>query len=504
MASVVALAQAPHKCADVAQFTAPGVALRITKAEQIPAAPPGTVRISPMFPGTVGVAIPSYCRVDGVIDERTGVDGKPYGIGFALALPDSWNEGFLFQGGGGLNGSVAPPLGTPASGDVPALSRGFAVVTTDSGHTGAVFDGAFFRDQQAALDFYYVAIGRVAVLAKQMIAWYYARPAEHSYYDGCSTGGREGMIMSQRFPSYFDGIVSGDPAIRTGYSNLALGYIGAVFAEAAGRDDSGKPAPLLADAGRKLIIDSLLDKCDAKDGLRDGMIFNPRACDFDPAALVCRGPKNEASLTAAQADALKKAFAGPKSLHGDEIYPGVPWDVGMGEHKGLPGLLFGPFIPVPTAAGRGDFDLQKEAARIASNTNGLLGDSTWTNLSSFAAHGKLLFYHGLSDPWFSPWDTREYYEKMAHDTSGTQPVQAWSRLFLVPGMGHCAGGSATLDHFDMLTAIVDWVEKNRAPDSVIATGAAFPGRSRPLCPYPQHAEYSGHGDSNDAANFTCK
>jgi feruloyl esterase len=176
----------------------------------------------------------------------------------------------------------------------------------------------------------------------------------------------------------------------------------------------------------------------------------------------------------------------------------------MGEHKGLPGLLFGPFIPVPTAAGRGDFDLQKEAARIASNTNGLLGDSTWTNLSSFAAHGKLLFYHGLSDPWFSPWDTREYYEKMAHDTSGTQPVQAWSRLFLVPGMGHCAGGSATLDHFDMLTAIVDWVEKNRAPDSVIATGAAFPGRSRPLCPYPQHAEYSGHGDSNDAANFTCK
>jgi len=501
-ASVVALAQAPHQCADTAQFSSAGIALRITKTQPIPTAPPGTVRISPMFPGTVGVAIPSYCRVDGVIDQRTGVDGKPYGIGFALALPDSWNGRFLFQGGGGLNGTVAPPLGTPASGNIPALARGFAVVTTDSGHTGAVFDGSFFRDQQASLDFYYVAIGRVADLAKQMIAWYYGRPAEHSYYDGCSTGGREAMIMSQRYPSSFDGIVSGDPAIRTGYSNLALGYIGSVFAAAAGTDANGKPAQLLSDADRKLIVGSLLGRCDAKDGLRDGMIFNTRACDFDPTALICAGPKTDSCLTAVQADALKKAFAGPKNLHGDELYPGVPWDVGMGDHRGLPGLLYGPFIPVPTGAGA-HFDLLNEAAHIASNPTALLGDSTWTNLSSFAAHGKLIFYHGLSDPWFSPWDTREYYERMGRDT-GVNPVQSWSRLFLVPGMGHCAGGGETLDHFDMLTPIVDWVEKNQAPDSVTATGPAFPGRSRPLCPYPQHAQYSGHGDPNDAANFTCR
>jgi feruloyl esterase len=501
-AAVVAFAQAPHQCADVVQFTAPGVALRIAKAERIPAAPPNTVRVSPAFPGAIGVAIPSYCRADGVIDERTGVDGAAYGIGFALALPDNWNGRFLFQGGGGLNGSVAPPLGMSAAGDAPALARGFAVVTTDSGHKGRGFDGAFFRDQQASLDFYYVAIGRVTALAKQMIAWYYGRPAEFSYYCGCSTGGREAMIMSQRYPSYFDGIVSGDPAIRTGYSNLALGYIGAVFAEAAGKDAAGKPAQLLSEAERELIVDSLLDKCDAKDGLRDGMIFNSSACDFDPATLVCQGPKTDRCLTAAQADALKKAFAGPKNSNGDQIYPGFPWDVGMAEQKGLPGLLSGPSTPVQPAAGRPAFDLQREAARIASNTAAPLGDSTWTNLSTFAAHGKLIFYHGLSDPWFSPWDTLDYYEKMARAT-GRNPVQDWSRLYLVPGMGHCAGGSATLDRFDMLTAIVDWVENNKAPDSVIATGAAFPGRSRPLCPYPQHAEYSGHGDPNDAANFTC-
>jgi feruloyl esterase len=501
MAAATAAFAQVHKCADMAHFTSPGVNLRINQVLTVPQA--GAVRMLPASSGAAGVTIPSHCRVEGAIDQRTGADGKSYGIGFALALPDSWNGGFLFQGGGGLNGSVAPPLGMNAAGDAPALARGFAVVSTDSGHKGKVFDGGFFRDQQASLDFYYIAIGRVTVLAKQMIAWYYGRPAEHSYYDGCSTGGREAMIMSQRYPSYFDGIVSGDPAMRTGYSNLALGYIGAVFAAAAGKDATGKTADLLSDADRKLIVDSLLDRCDAKDGLRDGMIFNTRACDFDPAALVCQGPKTDKCLTAAQANALKKAFAGPKNLHGDEIYPGVPWDVGMGDHKGLPGLLYGPFIPVPTAAGKADFDLQKEAARIGANANELLGDSTWTNLSTFAAHGKLIFYHGLSDPWFSPWDTLEYYERMGRDT-GVNPVQSWSRLYLVPGMGHCGGGSAALDHFDMLTAVVDWVEKDHAPDSVIATGAAFPGRRRPLCPYPQHAEYSGQGDPNDAANFTCR
>ena len=313
IAAPLAFAQdAPH-CADMLKYQAPGLNAHDHQSRCDAA---GTQKI-PEFPQVRRlVALPAFCRVDGVIDQRTGAEGKQYGIGFALALPDQWNGRFLFQGGGGLNGNVAPPLGLQAAGDQPALARGFAVVTTDSGHKGGVFDGSFFRDQQASLDFYYVAIGRVARLAKQMIASYYGRAAEHSYFDGCSTGGREAMIMSQRYPEYFDGIVSGDPAIRTGHSNLALGFMTAVFDQAAPKDDSGKPDPkkTFSASDRKLIVNSLLQACDAKDGLKDGMIFNQRACDFDPAALVCSGSKTETCLSKAQVDALKKAFAGPKSV----------------------------------------------------------------------------------------------------------------------------------------------------------------------------------------------
>src|SRR5580658_6706087 len=308
LAASAALAQsgAPH-CADMLKYQAPGLKLAITKAD---ATPPGTQRI-PNPPNAPPIALPAYCHVEGVIDQRAGAEGKQYGIGFALALPDEWNGRFLFQGGGGLNGNVAPPLGLQAAGNQPALARGFAVVTTDTGHKGSAFDGSFFRDQHATLDFYYVAIGRVARLAKEMSAAYYGRGAQHSYFDGCSTGGREAMIMSQRYPEYFDGIISGDPAIRTGHSNLALGFMTAEF--------QPDPKKFFSDSDRKLIVNSVLQACDAKDGLKDGMIFNSRACEFDPATLVCSGSKTDGCLTRAQADTLKKAFAGPKSARGDAI-----------------------------------------------------------------------------------------------------------------------------------------------------------------------------------------
>ncbi len=272
------------------------------------------------------------------------------------------------------------------------------------------------------------------------------------------------------------------------------------------KDANSKPdvKKTFSDSDRKLIVDSILQVCDAKDGLKDGMIFNMRACQFNPDTLVCSGAKNDSCLARAQADALKKAFAGPKRSDGAEVYPGTPYDAGIADKAGIPGLLGGPVIPVATAANFADFNVDRETDRVLANQTALLGDSTWTNLTTFAGHGgKLLFYHGLSDPWFSPLDTLGYYEKMAKDT-GNGSVESWSRIYLVPGMGHCQGGSATLDRFDMLSAVVDWVEKGVAPDRVIATGPAFPGRSRPLCPYPQHAEYMGHGDANDASNFVCK
>src|SRR5262245_44672639 len=258
-------------CADMNTFQTSGASVSITKAEK-PAD-----------------NLPARCRVDGVIDQRTGAGGKTYGIGFALALPDNWNGRFLFQGGGGLNGNVANPTGAQAAGEASALARGFAVVTTDTGHKGTGgFDASFMVDQQAALDFYYVAIGRVAPLAKEIIARYYGKPADHSYYVGCSTGGREAMIMSQRYPSYFDGIVSGDPAIRTGNSNLGLAYFGATL---------NGINPKLTDADKKLIVSSIVNSCDEKDGLKDGLIFNTKACTFNPAQIACTGAKTDGCLT---------------------------------------------------------------------------------------------------------------------------------------------------------------------------------------------------------------
>jgi feruloyl esterase len=385
---------------------------------------------------------------------------------------------------------------------VPALARGFAVVTTDSGHKGAVFDGSFMKDQQANLDFAYAAVGRVTQLAKQMVAQYYGAAPRHSYFDGCSTGGREAMLATQRYPVYFDGVIAGDPAMRTGYSNLADAWLTVALNQIAPKDDAGKPvaARVFSDSDKKLIVNSVLEQCDAADGLKDGMIFNSRACRFDPASLTCKGAKAEGCLTSAQVGALQKGFAGPKNVRGKQVYPGFPFDTGIAASgQGvIPGLL----NPGPSPVGGPnlslDLDIDEAAAAIAADSRTALTDSVSTDLTTFARHGgKLIFYHGLSDPWFSPLDTLGYYERLGK-------VSEWSRLYLVPGMGHCQGGTATLDHFDALTAMVDWVEKGVAPDSITATGRAFPGRSRPLCAWPKHAHYKGQGNTEDAGNFECR
>jgi hypothetical protein len=498
-----------EKCADLENLKLAGSTMAITKAEEIPTAPAGTVRASNLSPDTIPVAIPSYCRADGALDPRTGVDGKAYAIGFEIALPDRWNGRFLFQGGGGLNGAVNPPLGVQAAADNPALARGFAVVSTDTGHKGAVFDSSFMKDQLASLDFAYVAVGRVTVLAKEIIAQYYGQPAKHSYYDGCSTGGREGMLMSQRYPTYFDGIVSGDPAMRTGYSNIGLSYARAAFSQIAPKDSSGKPDPTkdFSDGDKKLLADAIMKTCDEKDGLRDGMIFNPQACRFDPAVLQCQAAKAESCLTSPQVGALQKAFAGPRDSHGHPVYAPFPWDTGYLQGVGGP---FASFLPsagpniLANVMPPSDVDVDKLVAAVEGNENQTLTDTTWTNLSTFFGRGgKLVFYHGTSDPVFSPFDTLAYYEKMSEANGGPDQVMSSSRFFFVPGMNHCQGGPAALDKFDLLGAVVDWVENGQAPDSVVATGKAFPGRSRPLCAYPKHAQYRGQGNPEDAGSFEC-
>ena len=506
---ITAFAQTNSKCADMAKLKSPGVTLEITRAEAMPAgrAPGGRGGRG----GPAGPELPAHCRIDGMMDKRTGTDGKTYGIRFAIALPDNWTGQYLQQGGGGLNGSVGEPTGAQAAGDKPALVRGFAVATTDTGHqsTGGGFDGSFMQDQQAALDFEYVANGRVAVLAKQIIESYYGKPVTHSYFVGCSTGGREAMLMSQRYPLYFDGIVAGSPAMRTGHSNLATRTVTVNLNKIAPKGPNGQPVPGggLSDGDRKVIIAKILDVCDARDGMKDGMVFDVTGCTFKPADLQCPAAKMEGCLSKEQVDAITTAFAGPKDSRGNQVYPGFFFDTGItATGGGIPGLLATGNSPIgpPTAAVSQDVDA--EAARVNSNPTALIGDSwTWTNLSTFSSHGgKLLFYHGVSDPWFSAKDTIDYYQRMSMANGGEAKVKDWSRLFLSPGMGHCSGGSATLDTFDMLSASVNWVEKNTPPDAITATGRAFPGRSRPLCPYPAHAQYNGAGDPENASSYSCR
>jgi hypothetical protein len=501
-----------QKCADLTKLQIPGSGMTITKAAIVPVAAPGTVRPS-QFSDTIQVAVPSYCRADGVIDSRTGLDGKSYAIGFAIALPDKWNGRFLFQGGGGLNGSVGAPFGEQAAGQIPGLVRGFAVASTDSGHKGAVFDASFMKDQLASLDFAYIAVGRVTVLAKQIIADYYGQPAKHSYYDGCSTGGREGMLMSQRDPTYFDGIVSGDPAMRTGYSNTGLAWARNAFAEIAPKDASGTPDPSkdFSASDKKLLADAILGACDTKDGLKDGMIFNVQACHFDPAVLTCKGAKTDVCLSSEQVGALEKAFSGPKDSRGSEVYASWPYDPGdILPSTGGFGAAFSNFLPsaapnpLAPVQPRANLTIDQMVANVEADQNEKLTDTTWTNLSSFSEDGgKLIFYHGTADPVFSSFDTLAYYTRMAADNGGLDQVENWSRFFFVPGMNHCAGGPATLDKFDLLGAVVKWVEDGTAPDAVVATGKAFPGRSRPLCAYPKYARYKGTGNPEDASSFEC-
>jgi feruloyl esterase len=502
-ASLPVCAQSTDPCSGLTALRIDGV--EITKAAPIAA---GTT-IPGLWPGAPSIGpLPAHCRVDGVIHRRKGVGGEEFGIGFAIALPDkaAWNGDFMMQGGGGGNGFVAYPTGAGDAGDTPALSRGFAVASTDTGHKSKTgpFDFSFMRDQQAYLDFAFLANAEVAGVARQIVAAYYAKPASYSYFVGCSTGGREGMILSQRYPTVFNGIVSGDPAMRTGLSNLAIAqWIPVAYNQAAPNDASGTPQidKFLTDGDRKLLMDALMKQCDARDGVADGMISDPLGCDFDPAVLACKPGQTDACIAPEKIAAIKKAFAGPRNAYGTQIYPGFLYDAGIAAKAPLPGLLaltkngiFGSYTTATTL----DLD---QATLHASDP---LVEPASTNLSTFALNGgKLIFFHGDSDPWFSALDTLGYYKSLAAANGGEEKVAQWSRLFLVPGMSHCDGGPS-LDRFDMLTAIVDWVEKGIAPDSVVATGKAFPGRSRPLCPYPTHAQYTGSGNTEDARNFRCQ
>jgi feruloyl esterase len=473
--------------------------VRIISASHLDAAP-----AKAGGPGGFGAeaALPAHCRVEGVINERKGKDGKDYGIHFAIALPDQWSGRFLLQGGGGLNGTVGNPTGPVASDGRPALARGFAVISSDSGHKGAVFDQTFMADQRAALDFAETSVKTVAVLGKALTRHYYGQAPAHSYMTGCSTGGREGMLASQRYPELFDGIIAGAPAFRAGDSNLGVEYTQVLFNQAAPLGADGKPdfTKVLTAPDRKTLLDGLLAQCDNLDGLKDGMIENVAQCDFKPAKLQCSGAKNDSCLSAGQVNALEKGLAGPFDKAGYPIYTPMTFDTGiMATPLGyLPTGGPGPFGPPSTAT---SIDLDARIHALRQDAAGRLTDANyWTNLNTFLDRGgKILFYHGVSDFWFSPLATWDYYQRAA-ETNGAAFTDA-SRFYMVPGMLHCGGGNS-FDQFDMLTSLVDWVEQGKAP-AVTAHRSGKAEETRPLCPYPSHAQYLG-GDATKAASFACR
>jgi len=503
-------------CSSLLNFDAPGVTF--SKAETV--AP--------------GNALPAYCLVRGTINKRIGAGGREFGIGFELRLPDAWTERFLFQGGGGMDGVVRPATGAvPISGSTaaPALARGFAVATTDSGHQGqggmfgAPADSSFGIDQQARVDQAYGGFIAVTELARRMIAGYYGQPWKKSYFMGCSNGGRQALLAAQRFPLVFDGVMSVAPAARVGTATISSAWETIAFSEIAPRDSAGRPilSKAFSNGDLTLLGKSVAEACDAKDGVKDGLIFNTKECRFDPAVLICNGAKTDACLSAPQVAALKKVFAGPKNSRGEALYSDWPYDTGVAApgwralklgtsetpapnsadvmlmFSGLKGFFFTPpdpeFDPMK-------FNFDTDPARLA-DTN-VLQDSLLTFLSTFSARGgKLMMIHGMSDPFFSAYDTARYYEGVVRDNGGLQKTMPWVRFFEVPGMNHCGGGPA-LEDFDPLTALVEWTEKDQAPEHMVATGKSFAGVSRPVCAYPAYPHYRGTGSEGDAASFECK
>jgi feruloyl esterase len=504
-----------QRCTALAGLDAPDH--RVDAAEWVPAGPMAT------RPGAAPVQLPAHCLFRVTIEPRpSGLPDLSYGTGIELRLPERWNGRLLFQGGGGLNGVLNPALGN-VTGFPSALQRGFAVVSTDGGHRGRNnIDARFGADQQARLDFGWQAIERGVREAKMLLTRFYDRGPEYSYIMGCSTGGREAMMAAQRLPQHFDGVVAGNPSFNLTRIAMNQVYSLQVITHIAPRDAQGRPQlhAAFTDVQLGAIREALLARCDALDGLADGMINDFKSCDFHPRMQVCgaaSAPGEQRCLTPAQAQALEKIFAGARNSRGEKLYGSYTWDTGIASqawrsmHLGTPNRLpanatlgrdtlreFALTPPDPTLDPL-SFDFDRDLARLRETE--AINDAVATMLTTFAARGgRMIVYHGLSDQAMATGALVDWYEQLT--PRDQQGPQQWARLLLVPGMTHCGGGEAT-DRFDMLTAIQQWVEQGRAPDRIIATGNAFPGVTRPLCPYPAVARYIG-GDPADAASFSCR
>jgi pimeloyl-ACP methyl ester carboxylesterase len=493
------------------------------------------------------VIFPRHCVVRGQIDERTGADGKPYAIGFELRLPARGHNGALFfQGGGGTDGVVNPAYGDLINNPMTnALTRGYAVVSTDAGHAGMA-DVSFGLDPRARIDYGYNAVGRVTRVAKQLLLAHYGVAPQRSYFVGCSNGGRQALVAATRFPEEFDGILAVDPGIHLPRAALAQAW------DTRQLTSAGMPGQLPREVFTEEVLASvangILARCDGLDGVVDGIVADAAGCaeafDFERDVPTCAEP-GPGCLAAPLKAALAAVFGGVQSSTGASLYAPFPWDPGISGSNWRFWKLDAGFAPVPlnTIVGAGalgyvfttppdqpdlsdggfgyqlGLDIDAAAAKIAA-TDGDFAESALdfmtppdpTDLSRLQRRGgKLLVVHGSADPVFSVEDSVDWYEALL---AADPEAPSYARLFLVPGMNHCAGGPAT-DRFDLLPALEHWVEGGSAPASarasvnaespdVIARG--WPGtRTRLLCAYPAHAVFTpGAIDRESASSFSCE
>jgi feruloyl esterase len=434
------------------------------------------------------------CRVAATIRPSSDSD-----IRIEVWLPsEGWNGKLEANGNGGWTGSISPQ--TLAAG----VTRGYASAMSDLGHEGSSASFALGHPEKL-VDFGYRAAHEMAVAAKAIVAGYYGNGPKLSYWNGCSAGGRSALMEAQRFPADFDGIIAGAPGLNwTGRALLSVR-----IAQAAHKNDEAYIPP----DKYSVIHEAVLQACDARDGVNDGVLEDPRRCDFDPADLLCKGPDSLRCLTAPQVETARTIYAAVMNPRTKKsVVPGFErgsepgWATMAGPKPFAIGAdLFKYVVFQDPAWDYKTFDFDSELARTEKAESGLLNAMN-PNLSAFMDRGgKLIQYHGWNDPQIAPSTSVEYYTSVLDTMGGAAKVQGSYRLFMVPGMGHCRGGDGT-SSFDMLSALEQWVESGKAPDRIDASRIrnGVTDRTRPLCPYPQVAVYKGTGSTDAAANFACK
>jgi len=434
--------------------------------------------------------LPAFCRVAATITPTADSE-----IAIEVWLPASnWNGKFQGVGNGGWTGSIA------TSAMATALSRGYAVASTNTGHNGGSASFALGHPEKL-IDFGYRAIHEMTIKSKAITTAYYdALAPRHSYFVGCSAGGRQGMKSAQMYPADYDGIVAGSPGLNWSGRALQTVWVGQGTAK----------APLPREKFPALNA-AALAACDGIDGLMDGSIENPRLCNFDPVVLQCTADETDSCLTPAQVSTARHIYSNvTNSSTRAAIVAGMSpgsesgWSTMAGAQPFPPGVDLFKYIVFGDA--NWDYRTLNWSSDIDRTLQASLAmDAMATDLQPFFTQGgKLLSYHGWSDPQISPGSTVDYYEKVLA-SMGPDAVMDAYRLYMVPGMAHCGGGTGT-SQFDMLTALEQWVEAGKAPDSIPASRVVdeTTDRTRPLCPWPQTAMYNGSGSPDAIENFSCR